>query len=90
MLAVLFIEKVLEFVFLLVVVRKAVAGTDPHAPFAVGHHDTGYIVGDAVRVVLVVLINGECVSVVFVDAVVSGEPHIPELILRYGEYCALR
>ena len=58
-------------------------------PLAVGHNNAGDVVGDAVGVVFIVLIYGKCVSVVLVDAVVGGEPHIAELVLRYGEDRAL-
>ena len=88
-LAVLFEEEVLELVFFLVIIRQAVAGADPYTPLAVGHNNAGDVVGDAVGVVFIVLIYGKCVSVVLVDAVVGGEPHIAELVLRYGEDRAL-
>ena len=89
-LAVLFIGKVLEFILVLIVVRQSVASTDPHASLAVGHDNAGYVVGNAVRVVLIVLVDCERVSIVFIDTVISGKPHIPELVLCYGEYGALR
>lgn len=88
-LAVLFEEEVLELVFFLVIIRQTVAGADPYTPLAVGHNNAGDVVGDAVGVVFIVLIYGKCVSVVLVDAVVGGEPHIAELVLRYGEDRAL-
>ena len=75
--------------FFLVIIRQAVAGADPYTPLAVGHNNAGDVVGDAVGVVFIVLIYGKCVSVVLVDAVVGGEPHIAELVLRYGEDRAL-
>ena len=89
MLAVFFEEEVLELVFFLVIIRQTVASADPYTPLAVGHNNAGDVVGDAVGVVFIVLIYGKRVSVVLVDAVVGGEPHIAELVLRYGEDRAL-
>lgn len=88
-LAALFVEVVAEAVFLFVVVGKAVAGADPDAALAVDGDDAGDVVGYGGGVGGIVLVDGEGVAVVFVDAVVGGKPHVAALVLVDGEDGAL-
>ena len=89
MFPILFIEEVLEYVFFLIITGQTITCTNPYASLTVCFYNTGDVVGDTVRVILIMLINRKCISVVFVNSVISGKPHIAPFILIDGKHRTL-
>src|SRR4030095_14316274 len=66
------------------------AGGNPQIPFVVLHQILEEVGAQAARVVRVVLVDDEGVTVIAIEAIACGKPHKAPAILQNGSHVALR